>query len=1169
MRRLCIVVICGIFASLAGALPARAGTTGAVLGRVTDSATSAGIANVQVSIVSASQQATTTTDASGSYRFLSLAPDTYTLSASTPGYTTLRQTGVTVLADQTQTVPLALTKLKEIGAVSSRSTADLVKAGTTSDVYSINANDQAAAASLAGPGGLGTAYGALVSVPGTNVQQGQQGWYQSLSIRGGDIDQVGYELDGIPVNRVYDNAPQTMLSSLGQQELQVYTGGTPATADASGIAGYVNQVVRTGTYPGFATANVAIGGPTFYHRSSVEAGGASPNRMFSYYVGIGGSNQDYRYINNANGAGNAQFFYPVQFPGNFFNLYDGTPGPIFLAPGQTYAIANTISRDSIANVHLGIPHRKDSGRDDLQLLYLNSEVWAKYYSSVNDQGGLANVLAATGGPPIYNDGFVYTGAMYSPPSAANIVPYFFPSSPQNRAPGLALSRDARDSNDNGVAVTKLQYQRNFNSRSFLRMYGYTVYSNWFIYGLANQNFTGWYGAELNLYELPSHTYGANVSYSNQLSDKHLITASLAYTTAKVERRFSYGFPGNSNGAPFTNLVDPATGNCYNPTTGARGSCFDSSIRGTLPTQSGPAMPTLPITATASSAFAASGISPQWLVTDNGFVNTRFNTVSPTFTAASLTDQIHPNDRLTINAGVRVENYSNALSNTTGTAARAFWFRAYNQEYCYKPGALNPINIFQSSGLVANAANCATLGSGWRPANLVNDSGGTVSATVVQPRLAFTYAYSPDTVLRGSYGVYARPVNTSWLQYNAIDQNLASFIGNNFLSYGYNSPRHNLVPDTSYNADLSLERHLRGTDFSFKLSPFYRSAHNQLQPVPIGVGGVVSGFNVGRQTSYGLEVALRKGDFARDGFAGQLAYTYTHSRITYSSFPSGTNVIDSLNQYIQEYNSYTSGCATITPANTLQCGGVSSNAQPKFTNAGVTVTNPYFTQKMQPLLDRNGSYTTYDQIPQPFTGENGYETPHVLAAILSWKHDRWNITPSLTFTSGAFYGSPLSYPGFNPSGCTAALPPVPGNATPADPKSCTGSSSTVSGLPFLMIPDAFTGKFDNLGAFKQPSRLTLNLNLGYQASPRVKVNAYLTGLIDKCFQRGYAWDYSDICSYSSLPSSFLSPTGGTLANAAAGPIQQKFPYAMWLNNNNTGFVGVKIPMQASLNIQFKM
>ena len=37
-----------------------------------------------------------------------------------------------------------------------------------------------------------------------------------------------------------------------------------------------------------------------------------------------------------------------------------------------------------------------------------------------------------------------------------------------------------------------------------------------------------------------------------------------------------------------------------------------------------------------------------------------------------------------------------------------------------------------------------------------------------------------------------------------------------------------------------------------------------------------------------------GDPSRDGWSGQLAYTYTHSAIRYSNFSNGRNVIDNLN-----------------------------------------------------------------------------------------------------------------------------------------------------------------------------------------------------------------------------------------------------------------------------------
>ena len=1181
-RRIAVLLValavlqCGVFAI------ALAGTTGVVQGRVFDEKTKAPLAGAAVTIVSPSGSAAGKTDANGGFRFLSLAPDTYVLSVERTGYESASLSGITVLADQTQVLQaLSLApNLSVIGRVRARGANNLVRAGTTSDVYSVNAAGAEAAQAIGGPGGLNNAYSAIASVPGAVVQQGQQGWYQTVNIRGGDIDQVGYELDGIPVNRVYDNAPQSILSSVGQQELQVYTGGTPATADATGIAGYINQVIKTGSSPGYANVDVGLGSPTFYHKLVFEIGGASSNRLFTYYAGFAGINQDYRYGDQFNLVSDPQFFYPVALTGGLFNLQNA-PGTSNYAPGTTYSIATTSDRENVVNLHYAIPH-PGGNKDDVQLLYTTSEVVAKYFSSIDDQGGPANVAVAVGngGNAYYHDGWNYDGPLFAPVNPGDIVPVYQSNSPTNRAFSANASNTDRDYSDNGVAILKLQYQRNFSSSSYLRLFGYSEYSNWFIGGPANAQFTGYYGAELNDYELPSHTAGFNASYSNQLSDKNLLTVTGSYTTSRVSRQFGYGYPGNTVGSAFTNLVGPG-GLCYDPTSLQQTSCFNGT-RGTLPTYAPGtpvdptySLPTGSVTVTTPSGAPATAT---WLATDNGHVSNRLNTVSPATTAGAFTDAIRPNDRLTITLGARLENFDDRLGDTTGSPARAFWFAAYNNEHCFKLGALSPVTLPVGAGTPytgATDASCvAAFGPGYQPADLVNAQAPNVSSTVFEPRLGSTYTIDPDTVLRGSLGVYARPPDTSYIQYNAVNQDLASFIGSNFLTLGYNTPIHPLRPDTSLNADFSLEKHLKNSDISFKLTPFYRSTKNQVQNVPIGGGGGVTGFNVGQQTSKGLEFALKKGDFGRDGVAMQLAYTYTNSRIKYTNLPSGTNVIDGLNQYVQEYNSYTSACATITKANSALCGlapGASNpNAAASFlsSDGSAQIANPYYTQSAQPLFDRNGQYTTYDQIPQPFTGENGYETPNVASLIVSYKHGPVTLTPSLTYSSGAKYGSPLAYPGYIPRACLAAGAPA-GGVAQADPSTC-GGASAVSGLPFLLIPDAFTGKFDNLGAFDEPQRLDLNFATTYQASKDVKISVILTGLVDTCFQRGYPWDDPHICVYSQLPSggAGLGPSGNFLPIAST-PIQLRYPYGVFNNNFNTGFVGTTIPIQASFDVQVKL
>ena len=144
----------------------------------------------------------------------------------------------------------------------------------------------------------------MASVPGVQTSQGGVGWdFNAAYVRGQNSYYTGYEYDGIPVNRAFDNYNSSTESTLGLQELQVYTGGGPSSVASAGTAGFINQVIKTGTYPGFANANLGAAYPNYYHQASVEVGGSTPDRTFSYYVGLLGYNQTYRFFDNQNGAG--------------------------------------------------------------------------------------------------------------------------------------------------------------------------------------------------------------------------------------------------------------------------------------------------------------------------------------------------------------------------------------------------------------------------------------------------------------------------------------------------------------------------------------------------------------------------------------------------------------------------------------------------------------------------------------------------------------------------------------------------------------------------------------------------------------------------------------------------------------------------------------------------
>ena len=48
--------------------------------------------------------------------------------------------------------------------------------------------------------------------------------------------------------------------------------------------------------------DTGIGSTTYYHNLQFEVGGATPDRLFSYYIGVGGYNQDFRYLDQFNGS---------------------------------------------------------------------------------------------------------------------------------------------------------------------------------------------------------------------------------------------------------------------------------------------------------------------------------------------------------------------------------------------------------------------------------------------------------------------------------------------------------------------------------------------------------------------------------------------------------------------------------------------------------------------------------------------------------------------------------------------------------------------------------------------------------------------------------------------------------------------------------------------------
>ncbi len=174
---------------------------------------------------------------------------------------------------------------------------------------------------------------------------------------------------------------------------------------------------------------------------------------------------------------------------------------------------------------------------------------------------------------------------------------------------------------------------------------------------------------------------------------------------------------------------------------------------------------------------------------------------------------------------------------------------------------------------------------------------------ISPRFSATYTQSPDTVWRFSAGRYTEPPISASLQYLSNSGNELS-IWNAGLPLGFTSPFHAIPAMSADQFDLSLERHIRGTDLSFKITPFYNITQGYQQQSFIGPNFATQA-PVGQFRSMGSEFSLAKGDFSRDGFSGVLSLTYTDAKVKYQYYY-GANQIVGANSAIQQYNVLTKG-----------------------------------------------------------------------------------------------------------------------------------------------------------------------------------------------------------------------------------------------------------------------
>ncbi|MEA2721070.1 MAG: TonB dependent receptor, partial [Candidatus Eremiobacteraeota bacterium] len=791
------------------------------------------------------------------------------------------------------------------------------------------------------------------------------------------------------------------------------------------LAGYVNQVVKSGTFPGAGNVTAGAGSPFWYRQLSAEYGGASPTRRFTYYAGTEGDNQTFVYergneYSSRYGVGAyalAQNCGTPQQTGGCYHILAPNSlelGPIFYNANGTGQFA----RQNVLNLHYKVPH--GDMQDDIQLLYNVQAIESTFPETLRDMGQLgtdflhgtatidgvtypkctAATLGVTpcgayqgaggvlNGPSLvdgfhYRDKSIYNGPLGTALTAGDLAAtqlVLFPNSPSGRPINGLIDPNMRPSYQQDAAIVKLQYQRNLSPRAYVRLLGYSSYTDWLQYDPLNNGVgaLALFATASADYKLGSHTRGAALQFADQISDKHLFNAQLLYTTATTFRNNNQGgislstnpVAANTNTVAFlVSSANPTAGTCYTAT-GAGGAatpknCSSATtsryiIPATGATALAPAHAGDPTVGNAAN-FTCGGAPCEYFSVSNGQA-AAYNTVQPRFSTLSMQDTWTPSDRLTITLGLRYDDFKYKLADTTGGPARQFWTNYNNAYTCY-----DPLNKRVVGGRAA-ANDCAA--AGLQQLAFTATSGGFNDYPELQPRIGATFTINPLNVLRFNAGKTAQAAQTAFQQYDSLSPNVfPASSATQFYPFGYNSPQHHVYPEESYTADMSWEHQVRGSDLSWKISPFFRQSKNELTTLQLDpITNFSSSLNAGTKFVKGVELAVRKGSLDRDGWYAQLAYTYTNANITFKPLPNGTTIVDPLNATIRQYNAYTSYCAshqTDPRCATGTSGGTSVSftsggapAAPCYTQAGNpdpacgagSVANPYWNAPVETPLD---------------------------------------------------------------------------------------------------------------------------------------------------------------------------------------------------------------------------
>ncbi len=248
-----------------------AGTTGTIVGRVTDSL---GLPVPGATVEVVDTRFAATSDMNGGFVLLNIPSGTYAVRAGAAGYQPYLMEEVIVSADRSTTIELEIgdpsLEVEEVVVVAKRSPVDLK---ITSSQSTLTAEE-------------------IADLPVQSLEDvvNLQAGVVDGHFRGGRKGEVQYQVDGVSVNNAFDNTSSLSIDRSLLQEVQVISGTFDAEYGQA-MSGVVNAVLKQGSEELEADAEIYTGGFLFPGRQEARRTDDDTPHLTgtqSYQVSLGG-----------------------------------------------------------------------------------------------------------------------------------------------------------------------------------------------------------------------------------------------------------------------------------------------------------------------------------------------------------------------------------------------------------------------------------------------------------------------------------------------------------------------------------------------------------------------------------------------------------------------------------------------------------------------------------------------------------------------------------------------------------------------------------------------------------------------------------------------------------------------------------------------------------------